>query len=45
MNTLCQWEEFSVAEAAEVLETTPKSVKSRLSRARQILRERLKQWL
>ena len=39
---LCEWEELSVAEAAEILETTPKAVESRLYRARQILRERLK---
>jgi len=42
---LCEWEEYSVAEAAMILETTPKAVESRLYRARQILRERLKQWL
>jgi RNA polymerase sigma-70 factor (ECF subfamily) len=42
---LCEWEDFSVAEAAAVLETTPKAVESRLYRARQILRERLKRWL
>jgi RNA polymerase sigma-70 factor (ECF subfamily) len=42
---LCEWEERSVAEAAVILETTPKAVESRLYRARQILRERLKQWL
>jgi RNA polymerase sigma-70 factor (ECF subfamily) len=42
---LCEWEERSVAEAAAVLETTPKAVESRLYRARQILRERLKRWL
>jgi DNA-directed RNA polymerase specialized sigma24 family protein len=42
---LCEWEECSVAEAAAVLETTPKTVESRLYRARQILRERLKQGL
>ena len=42
---LCEWEEFSVADAAAVLETTPKAVESRLYRARQILRERLKSWL
>ena len=39
---LCEWEERSVAEAASMLETTPKAVESRLYRARQILRERLK---
>ena len=42
---LCEWEELSVADAAAVLETTPKAVESRLYRARQILRERLKPWL
>ena len=42
---LCEWEELSVAEAATILETTPKAVESRLYRARQILRERLKGWL
>jgi RNA polymerase sigma-70 factor (ECF subfamily) len=42
---LCEWEERSVAEAATILETTPKAVESRLYRARQILRERLKNWL
>jgi RNA polymerase sigma-70 factor (ECF subfamily) len=42
---LCEWEELSVAEAATILETTPKAVESRLYRARQILRERLKAWL
>jgi RNA polymerase sigma-70 factor (ECF subfamily) len=42
---LCEWEERSVAEAAVILEATPKAVESRLYRARQILRERLKSWL
>ena len=42
---LCEWEERTVAEAAAILETTPKAVESRLYRARGILRERLKQWL
>ena len=42
---LCEWEERSVAEAATILETTPKAVESRLYRARQILREQLKSWL
>jgi len=42
---LCEWEELSVAEAAAILEATPKAVESRLYRARQILRERLKSWL
>jgi RNA polymerase sigma-70 factor, ECF subfamily len=42
---LCEWEELSVAEAAVILEATPKAVESRLYRARQMLRERLKGWL
>lgn len=42
---LCEWEERSVAEAATILAATPKAVESRLYRARQILRERLKGWL
>jgi RNA polymerase sigma-70 factor, ECF subfamily len=42
---LCEWEESSIAEAAVILETTPKAVESRLYRGRQILRERLKAWL
>ena len=42
---LCEWEEHSVAEAAVILETTPKAVESRLYRARQLLRKRLEKWL
>ncbi len=42
---LCEWEECSVAEAAAIIKTTPKAVESRLYRARQVLRERLKGWL
>lgn len=42
---LCEFEERSVAEAAIILETTPKAIESRLYRARQILRDRLKKWL
>jgi RNA polymerase sigma-70 factor (ECF subfamily) len=42
---LCEWEQLSIAKAAAVLETTPKAVESRLYRARQILREKLKSWL
>jgi RNA polymerase sigma-70 factor (ECF subfamily) len=42
---LCEMEERSVAEAATILETTLKAVESRLYRARQLLRERLKSWL
>lgn len=42
---LCEWQELSLAEAATILETTPKAVESRLYRARGILREKLKNWL
>lgn len=42
---LCEWEDFTVAEAAGVLETTAKGVESRLYRARRLLRERLDRWL
>ena len=42
---LCEWQELSLAEAAAILETTPKAVESRLYRARGVLRERLKSWL
>lgn len=42
---LCEWEERSMAEAAAILEATPKAIESRLYRARQILRELLKSWL
>ena len=42
---LCEWEERSVAEAAAILEATPKAVESRLYRARGILREQLKSWI
>jgi RNA polymerase sigma-70 factor (ECF subfamily) len=41
---LCEWEERSVAEAAAILETTPKAIESRLYRARNILRDQLKSW-
>ena len=42
---LCEWEERSVAEAATILEASPKAVESRLYRARHVLRERQKSWL
>jgi len=42
---LCEWEELSMAEAAAILKTTPKAIESRLYRARQMLRDRLKRWL
>ncbi len=38
---LCEWEDLTMAEAAEVLRTTPKAVDSRLYRARQQLRGKL----
>ena len=42
---LCEWEALPVAEAATVLQSTPKAVESRLYRARNLLREQLKKWL
>jgi RNA polymerase sigma-70 factor (ECF subfamily) len=42
---LCEWEDLSAAETAAILDTTPKAVDNRLYRARNLLRERLKQWL
>ncbi|MCX6904471.1 MAG: sigma-70 family RNA polymerase sigma factor [Verrucomicrobia bacterium] len=42
---LCEWEDMAVAEAAKVLQSTPKAVESRLYRARQLLRDKLKKWL
>jgi RNA polymerase sigma-70 factor (ECF subfamily) len=42
---LCEWEEHSVAEAATILESTPKAIESRLYRARQLLRKKLEKWL
>ena len=42
---LCAWEDLPVAEAAAVLQTTPKAVESRLYRARNLLRATLKKWL
>lgn len=42
---LCEWENLSVAEAAAILEISHKAAESRLYRARQLLRERLKKWL
>lgn len=42
---LCEWEELSMAEAAEVLQTTPKAVDSRLYRARKQLRKNLARWI
>jgi RNA polymerase sigma factor (sigma-70 family) len=42
---LCEWEDMSIADAASVLNTTKKAVESRLYRARQLLRDKLKKWL
>lgn len=42
---LCEMEDRSLADAAAILETTPKAVESRLYRARSLLRGRLKSWL
>lgn len=42
---LCELEERTLADAAVILGVTPKAVESRLYRARQILRTRLKQWI
>jgi len=42
---LCEWEDRTVAEAAAILGTSPKSVESRLYRARRLLRNRLARWL
>ena len=42
---LCEWEEHSLAEAAAILDTTPKAVESRLYRARKSLRKELERWL
>src|SRR5262249_6908176 len=42
---LCEWEEMSVADAANVLNTTKKAVESRLYRARQRLRGQLAKWI
>lgn len=42
---LCEWGDLPVAEAAAVLQTTPKAVESRLYRARKLLGEILKNWL
>ena len=42
---LCELDDRAIAEAAAILQTTPKAVESRLYRARKILRERLATWL
>jgi RNA polymerase sigma-70 factor (ECF subfamily) len=42
---LCEWQDLSAAEAAAILDTTPKAIDNRLYRARNLLRDRLKKWL
>ena len=42
---LREWEDLSAAEAAAILDTTPKAIDNRLYRARNLLRDRLKKWL
>ena len=42
---LCEWQDLTVAEAAAVLQTSPKAVEARLYRARRRLREQLARWL
>jgi RNA polymerase sigma-70 factor (ECF subfamily) len=42
---LCEWQELSSAEAAAILDTTPKAIDNRLYRARNLLRDRLKRCL
>ena len=42
---LCEWEDLSSAESAAILDTTPKAIDNRLYRARNLLRDRLKEWL
>jgi len=42
---LCEWEELSMADAAEILGTTPKAIDSRLYRARKQLRQELTRWI
>ena len=42
---LCEWQDLSSAQAAAILDTTPKAIDNRLYRARNLLRDRLKPWL
>ena len=42
---LCEWQDLSAAEAAAILDTTPKAIDNRLYRARNLLRDRLGKWL
>lgn len=42
---LCEWEDLPIAEAAAVLDTSPKAVETKLYRARKQLRAALTRWL
>lgn len=42
---LCEWQDLPVAEAAFIMNATPKAVESKLYRARNMLRENLAKWL
>jgi RNA polymerase sigma-70 factor (ECF subfamily) len=42
---LCEWEEMSAADVANILNTSKRGVESRLYRARQKLRQELAKWL
>jgi RNA polymerase sigma-70 factor (ECF subfamily) len=42
---LCEWEELSAMEAADVLQTSARGVESRLYRARKLLKQSLSKWL
>jgi len=42
---LCEWEELSMADAADILRTTPKAIDSRLYRARKQLKQDLARWI
>ena len=42
---LCEWQDLPSAEAAAILGATPKAIDNRLYRARNLLRDRLKDWL
>lgn len=42
---LCEWQDLPVAEAAAILKCTAKAVEARLYRGRNLLRERLKNWI
>ena len=42
---LCEWQDLSAAEAAAILDATPKAIDNRLYRARNLLRDRLRKLL